>query len=168
MARIEPTQLGRWFDAHAAGLVLYAQQWVGRPVAEDLVQDVFVRLAAQAREPENVRAWLLVAVRHAALDAVKMAGRRQARERQAGAARAGLFAAGPEAALDGGELQEALMRLPPEEREVITLRIWAGGGGATFEEIAEIMGLPLSTVYSHYRSGLARLRARWELPCQKR
>jgi hypothetical protein len=26
--------------------------------------------------------------------------------------------------------------------------------------------LPLSTVYSHYRTGLEMLRARWELPCK--
>ena len=170
-------ELAEWFDAMAAGLVLYARQWA-RPDAagsgaEDAVQDAFVKLASQEKTPANVRAWLLLTVKHLALDAAKVSRRRAARDRQAGEARVRMFedlraygagAAGADP-LDASEAQRALEQLPAQEREAITLRLW---NGATFEEIAAVMGLPLSTVYHNYRSGLATLRARWELPCPKK
>src|SRR5881227_3411523 len=42
------------------------------------------------------------------------------------------------------EVLAALAQLTLEEREVVTLRIW---NGATFEEIAAVMHMPLSTVH---------------------
>jgi RNA polymerase sigma factor (sigma-70 family) len=166
MAPITPTQLAEWFDAHAAHLVLYARQWADVQAAEDLVQEVFVRLASQTAAPQNVKAWLLVSVRHAALDAMKSSRRRRDRDYQAGETRSHLFASlPPSAGLDVADVQSALAALPATEREVITLRIWAE---ATFEEIAEIVALPPSTVYQKYRSGLEMLRSRWESPCRKK
>ncbi len=124
-----------------------------------------MRLAAQERVPANVKAWLLLAVRRAALDAAKGARRRAARERTAGLARPMLEAAGDgrELVVPAEEVEAALASLALEEREVVTMRIW---NGATFEEIAGVMGLPVSTVYHRYRSALESLRAGWELPCQ--
>ena len=166
MAQLTAQELGRWFDAAAPALVLYARQWVRAAVAEDLVQEVFVRLAQQRERPANVRAWLLVCVRHAALDAVKRERRRAARDHAAGEERATALAAPADVTgLDSTEVQAALEALPTEMREIITLKIWAG---ATFEEIAGVMGMPLATVYQRYRSGLESLRSRWELPCRKR
>ncbi|HUO08171.1 MAG TPA: RNA polymerase sigma factor [Phycisphaerae bacterium] len=166
MAAISPTQLADWFDAHAAHLVLYARQWVAAPTAEDLVQEVFLKLAAQPAAPQNVKAWLLVSLRHAALDALKTARRRHQRDQRAGEQRSHLFVdSNPSASLDAAEVQKALEGLPAAEREVITLRIWAE---ATFEEIARVTGTPLSTVYQQYRSGLEAIRSRWESPCPKK
>ena len=165
MGAIAAKDLAEWFDAYGAQLVLYARQWVSAPAAEDLVQEVFIRLTCQPAAPMNAKAWLLTSVRHAALDAMKTARRRQSRDRLAGEARAHLFAASSASAgLDVAEVQAALATIPMIQREVITLRIWAE---ATFEEIAGIVGLPLSTVYQHYRSGLETIRSRWESPCRK-
>jgi RNA polymerase sigma factor (sigma-70 family) len=166
MAAISPTQLADWFDAHAAPLVLYARQWVPAPAAEDLVQDVFLKLAVQPAAPANVKAWLLVTLRHAAFDALKTSRRRNLRDQRAGEERTRLFVdRNPSAGLDAAEVQKALEGLPAAEREVITLRIWAE---ATYEEIARVTGTPLSTVYQQYRSGLEAIRSRWESPCQKK
>src|SRR5712675_1916187 len=65
---IDPGQLARSFDAHAATLILFARQWLERAAAEDVVQDVFVSLMAQHRlPPDNFKAWLFKAVRNAAI-----------------------------------------------------------------------------------------------------
>ena len=48
-----------------------------------------------------------------------------------------------------------LKRLPFEQREVVILRIWKE---LRFAEIAEMLGINLSTVKSRYRLGIERLR----------
>jgi RNA polymerase sigma-70 factor (ECF subfamily) len=162
---IAPTELADWFDAYAASLVLYARQWVGESLAEDLVQEAFVKLATQTAAPASVKAWLIVSVRHAGLDALKTSRRRRDRDHQAGTERSQLFAAAPKtSALDAADVETALAALPPVEREIITLRIWTE---STFQEIAGILKLPLSTVYQQYRSGIESMRSRWESPCRK-
>src|SRR5688500_10677105 len=85
----DPGKLAERFAAHAASPVLYARQWVGeRARAEGVVQEVFVRLAAQGAEPPNVKAWLCASVRNGAIDEAKTSARRRKREARAGAARA--------------------------------------------------------------------------------
>lgn len=164
MSTFDGSALAEAFDAYAAPLVLYARNWLDPSTAEDIVQEAFVRLAAVHKRPDNVRAWLLTCVRNAAIDALRGRRRRAARDREAGEAR--LFARSrpePEA-LPPDEVEAALRRLGPVEREVIVLRIW---NAATFEEIATLVQLPLSTVYARYRAGLDKMRARWEEPCRK-
>src|SRR4051795_6626409 len=73
-----PAALARLVDAHAAPLVLYARQWCAAP--EDVVQEALLKLVRQGRPPEDAVAWLYRVVRHGALDAAKMARRRQRRE----------------------------------------------------------------------------------------
>jgi RNA polymerase sigma factor (sigma-70 family) len=157
-----PDEIGFWFDEMGAGLVLYARQ-VCRAGAEDVVQEVFVRFAGLPQPPQNPRAWLLAAVRNAALDHRRGLRRRTARERGAAQARP-MFEFSPDGPA-AGEIEEALAELALEEREVVTLRIW---NGATFEDIAGVTGWPVSTVYHKYRSALEAMRARWEAPCRKK
>lgn len=61
-------------------------------------------------------------------------------------------------------IQDALNRLPDEQRIVIVLRHYEG---LKFQQIASILGCPLGTVKSRMHHGLERLRAmlrhlRWE------
>ncbi len=171
---MEPAELGQVFDELAAGLLLYARQLAGGGgggiAAEDLVQEAFVKLAGQKSRPTNPRAWMLLTVKRLALDAARGARRRNRRDERAGVERwfernAPAEGAAEFAGAEVGEVQDALAALELAEREAIVLRIW---NGATFEEIAAVMGLPLSTVYLRYRTGLERLRSRWELPCRKK
>lgn len=165
MQRIDSEFLAGCFDAHAAGLVLYARHWLPGALAEDVVQEVFVRLAGQAEAPANPRAWLLACTRNAALDAIKSARRRRERDAVAGQERRPLFEPAVEAGLEVSEVQAALAALPAMEREIVTLRVWAG---ATFAEIAGLLALPLSTVHQRYRAALEELKTRWESPCKSR
>lgn len=163
MESISPEQLAQWFDAHAAAMVLYARQWLGAGRAEDVVQDVFVRLMTQRRQPKNVRAWLFRCVRNAAMNELRSRRRRRDRHEQAGAERAGWFVSNPDDVIDAADVQAALADLPDKQREAIVLRIW---GGLSLREVAEVTGNPLSTVFSRYRTGLAEIRKRMRKPCK--
>jgi RNA polymerase sigma-70 factor (ECF subfamily) len=54
------------------------------------------------------------------------------------------------------QLNNALARLPYEQREVISLHLQ---GGMKFREIAELQDVSTSTIQSRYRYGLDRLRS---------
>ena len=64
MSGVGPELLGRLVDENAAALVLYARQWCSAP--EDVVQEAFLKLAAQKPAPDNPVAWLYRVVRNAA------------------------------------------------------------------------------------------------------
>ena len=61
--------------------------------------------------------------------------------------------------LEKDEKQRALLRsvdrLPNEQKEVLTLKIW---GELTFDEIARTLDLSLNTVASRYRYALQKLK----------
>jgi len=163
MEPISPEQLGRWFDAHAAAMVLYARQWLDAGRGEDVVQDVFVRLMTRRVSPANVRAWLFRCVRNAALNELRRRRRRQARHERFGAERPGWFVSSPGELIDAAAVQAAVADLPDKQREPIVLRIW---GGLSLREVAEVTGDPVSTVFSRYRAGLAAIRKRMSKPCK--
>ena len=77
MGTIDPGQLGRWFDAYGARLALYGRHWLDAALAEDVVQEAFIRLMAQASPPENVKAWLFRSVRNGAISQLRKQKRRQ-------------------------------------------------------------------------------------------
>ena len=161
---IGPEQLGEWFEQHAARLVLYARQCApgsgaGEGVAEDLVQEVFLRLMEQSVPPGNVKAWLYKSVRNAAISEGRSNRRRVGRERNVAGMRGSWFESKVDDLIDAGAAQEALGELPAIQREVVVLRIW---GQMTLNEVAELVGMPLSSVYDQYKAGLAGIRLKME------
>ena len=101
--------------------------------------------------PAHPRAWLLSAVRSAALDLRRWSRRRERRE---------AFAARPDVGeatdpLDGEAVAAAMDRLPERQREVVVLHLWCD---LTFAEAAELIGIAASTAHADYRAGLAALR----------
>lgn len=158
----DDADLTRWFEAHAAALVLYARQWLGRGPAEDAVQEVFVRLLLQPARPRNVKAWLYRAVRNEAISAWRSSRRRENRERATAPAEA-WFGLHDGEGIDAEAVTNALEKLPPPQREIVVLRIW---GGLTLQEVSDLVAAPVSTVHLHYRSALARIRERLGVPCE--
>lgn len=165
MSGPDPCQLGRWFDAYAPILVLYARQWLDAAGSEEVVQDAFLQLMSQRQPPENVKAWLFTTVRNAAISEIRSQQRRHRHTQRAVTERPTWFRSRPDELIDAAAAQQALAALPVEQREVIMLRIWAG---MTLQEISQITGQPVSTLFSRYKTGLAELRKRMESPCGKK
>lgn len=158
---IDPRKLSDWFKAYAAGLSLYARQF-GDASANDVVQDAFVNLLQQPREPVNVKAWLYCAVRNGAISRKRSERRREARQIKVIEFQASWFE--PAAAaerLDADAAQRSVESLPQEQRDLVVLRIW---GSLSFEQMAEITGSSLSTVHDRYRAALKSVRRTLERP----
>ncbi|HLN27452.1 MAG TPA: RNA polymerase sigma factor [Gemmataceae bacterium] len=156
---MSPHEFARLVDRHGPPLILYARQWCHAP--EDVVQEAFVKLAAARQPPREVVPWLYRVVRNGALDAAKIAQRRQRRE-QAAARPERWFVEPAVEGLDAATAVAALERLPVEQREVIVARLW---GGLSFEEIAALAGCASSTAFRRFSAGIDALRKELDAPC---
>ena len=156
---LAPQILSRLFAAHAGALVLYASQWLDRAAAEDVVHDVFLRLMDQDHEPANAKAWLFRSVRNAAISSIRASSRRRSHESVAASDRSDWFTPRDDDAIDAAHAEQVLRSLPTEQREVVTLRIWAQ---MSFKEISAVTGAPLSTVFERYQSALGAMKKKLE------
>lgn len=149
-----------WFQVYGPKLLLCARQWTrSHADAEDVVQEAFVRYWRHQRGlPGEPMALLVTSVRRAAFDLARREGRRTAREERA-LAESDAPVAHFRSPLEGDErraaIEEALARLPPEQREVLVLKIW---GELTFEQIGAELEISPNTAASRYRYALAALR----------
>jgi RNA polymerase sigma-70 factor (ECF subfamily) len=155
-----PELLGRLLDQHAAALVLYARQWCSAP--EDVVQEAFVKLAAQPSCPSNVAGWLYRVVRNGALSVARAERRRRRHEAIAARHAPTWFTPAETVGLDARAAAAALGELPIDLREILVAHLW---GGLTFEQIGALAGMSSSTAHRRYLAGLAALRERLAQPC---
>jgi RNA polymerase sigma-70 factor, ECF subfamily len=162
MGTMNPDEVGGWFETESGPLVLYARQWLDSARAEDIVQEAFLRLMQQRLQPDHPRPWLYRAVRNLALNRARSIGRRHQREETAAAETTGWFEADPGLDIDARQAEAILQALPPDDREVVTLRIW---GGLTLQEIGAAVDLSAPTVLRRYRDALRRIRTQLEKPC---
>ena len=130
--------------------------------AEDVVQEVFVRVAERCRQLASVRrprAWLLTVAHRLAIDCCR---RRNRREEDPVDSVPFLTAPGddPERAADARTVSRLVGRLPAKQREVVLLRHFLG---CTFREIARVTGVSLFTAASRHRLAVARLRRELEV-----
>jgi RNA polymerase sigma-70 factor, ECF subfamily len=125
--------------------------------AEDAAQETFAAVWRSARSfrPErgSGSAWLYAVARHAIIDRA-----RQRREPVAELPEEASPEAGPDEHAEGSWLtwrvHSALEQLPERERVVLELAYWSGLSQA---EIASYLDVPLGTVKTRTRTGLARL-----------
>lgn len=142
------------YDGCAAELLLYGRALgLGHAEAEDVLQDTFRALLSQDAPPREPRFYLIRAYRNRALNHRRSLWRRLTREVHSGS----WFdpdSGSEESALERGAI-EGLQSLPPDQREVIVLKIWHG---LTFEAIAALLGISPNTAAGRYRYGLQKLR----------
>jgi len=125
-----------------------------REAAEDAIHKAFQQLLRRDLLPTDLRPYLFRCVRNAALDGLRRAKVRgdsifdESVEPDSHAVRA------PEAP-SLAELNQWLEMLSEDERETIVLKIY---DAFSFQEIAGLRRVPLSTTTSWYRRGLAKLR----------
>jgi RNA polymerase sigma factor (sigma-70 family) len=130
-------------------------------LAQDAVQEGFLAAWRNADRfiPERgkARTWLLTLVHRRAVDLVRREDRRRADPLERAPEPASPATVEDEATLGFQRrvVQEALRRLPPEQREALELGYY---GGLTQSELAERLDQPLGTIKSRMFTGLARLR----------
>lgn len=140
--------------------------------AEDVVQDVFVRLwrtpERYVEERGRFLGWMLSVTRNRAIDEVRSRRRRPLNESQVGnpddpgslsddtpSEAADRAMAGAELVDQREMVRDALADLPEEQRLAIELAYY---GGLTQAEIAERLATPLGTVKTRIRLGMQKMR----------
>ena len=156
---------------HRAPLFTFLVRMLGdREKAEDLAQETFLRIVKGAQAWERrarFQTWLFTIARNLCVDHARRDRFRRADslDAQGPDGEAPLGDGVPGREIDPGRgaesarlrplLQQALLALPPDQREVFVLREQAG---LPFREIAEMVGVNENTVKSRMRYALLALR----------
>ena len=144
----------RLYEERAAGLLLYGRALgLTQSEAEDVLQETFMVLLNLAAPPEEPFHYLARSFRNRALNYKRSLWRRLTRELES---RRWFERDGIETPLEKAAMQ-TLTALPPEQREVIVLKIWSQ---MTFEQIGSMLSLSPHTVAGRYRYGVEKLRKR--------
>jgi RNA polymerase sigma-70 factor, ECF subfamily len=149
------------YGRHSRALYLYLVSLVGdTAVAEDLLQETFLRVirweGARRNGHGTLGPYLATIARNKATDWLRRT--RRDREARRAIGRTRLLRAREcdrPSGLTAQEASELLWRLPPEQLEVVVLRIY---GSCSFADIAGVTGAPINTVISRFRYGLEKIR----------
>jgi RNA polymerase sigma-70 factor, ECF subfamily len=140
------------YENKAAQLILYGRALgLSHSEAEDVLQETFVALMQREHPPAKPEHYCVRSFRNRALNYRRSLWRRLAREWES----AEWFEPSPVVSPLEREAMHALAGLPPEQREVIVLKIWHE---YTFEEIGELLEVSPNTAAGRYRYGLQKLR----------
>lgn len=168
-SRPDPSSIPTWEEvAHTHDRFLYSLAYRlcgNHHDAQDLVQEALLRVrrGLATYEPRNLEGWLSRIVTTTFLDRVRKQKRRPTVPLPEEPER--VLAGSPDveseiAARDlPGHLQRLLAELPPEYRAPVVLKDVIG---FSYDEIAEMLGIPLGTVRSRIHRGRGRLRVALE------
>lgn len=148
-----------WVDQHSTKLILYARRWTNDPsVAEDWVQESFLRLWKRRDAVEDPVFYLHRSIRNLAVDQSRRRKSESKRieEIQIRSQPFQMFQCPAEQGEWKDAVEKALLDLPDEQSEVVTLKIWSQ---LTFAQIADLTGSPIGTVTSRYRYAMSTLKS---------
>lgn len=141
------------YEAKAGELILYGRALgLSHGEAEDVLQETFMALLKLEGEPDNPLHYCIRGFRNRALNHKRGLLRRLTRELES----RNWFERGGNEPPQERAAMNCLRKLPPEQREVIVLKIWHEH---TFEEIGELLETSPNTVAGRYRYGMEKLRA---------
>ena len=157
--------LAEAYDLYSSLVFGLAHRVTGnRVVAEDITQDVFVRLwtSPDGFDPErgSLRTYLGMLTHGRAVDVVRSDARRNAREEAEAGEAIRLEPAAwerPESVEDDDlavRVRRAVGRLPAPQREALRLAYF---GGHSYRAVATLLGIPEGTAKSRLRQALAKL-----------
>lgn len=150
--RLQADEVQSLYQQYGPGLLLYARSLLGsKHAAEDVLQQVFMRILQQNTIPEQPKPYLFRAVHNTALNLIR------GESTQVELANIEPWFEAPEQ--DHTErltLTTELMRVPRDQRQVLVLHLW---GGLTFDEVASVLDISPNTAASRYRYALQKLRA---------
>jgi len=151
-------EFGRMIEAELPGLRRYAVALLrSGPDADDLVQETVARALDKHAlwEPgTNLRAWLFTMMHNLRINRAR-ASAREGLAVPADAATGLSVSANQAEAIAFRDLRKALDTLEEGHRAVVLL---VGLEGLTYEEVADVLALPLGTVRSRLSRARARLR----------
>jgi len=140
------------YDRKAKELLLYGRSLgLSHGEAEDLLQETFVTLMRLPEAPRNPAHYCIRAFRNRALNFKRSLWRRVTREFQS----LRWFEREPGESASERAAMRCLEQLPPDQREVIVLKIWHGH---TFEEIGGLLEISPNTAAGRYRYGVQKLK----------
>lgn len=141
------------YESKAAALILYGRALgLSHSEAEDLLQETFIALMRMEEPPRQPEHYCVRAFRNRALNYKRSLWRRLTREWES---LRWFERTEGETPAERAAIR-CLAKLPPEQREVIVLKIWSEH---TFEEIGQMLDLSPNTVAGRYRYGLQKMRA---------
>ena len=162
--------LAELFARHHAELYRYAARFTGdADLAEDVVQDAFVRLAERPPADQSaLRGWLYRAATTIAIDAMRSARRRAALVRdRPERVPMGEAPPDPAAELEREEtrrrVREALLQLSEKERAILLMR----EEGFAHREIAAAVGTTTQSVGTMIARALAKLARHLDLDAEE-
>jgi RNA polymerase sigma-70 factor (ECF subfamily) len=154
------------YDRFGGAVLHLAQRVLGnRSDAEDVTQATFVAAwqGRQTFDPDrgSLLSWLLGIARRKAVDRIRTAVREdRITETIRALPQPAVPAETPERIVDRLVVADELAQLPAEQRRTLELAFY---DDLTHPQISAVTGLPLGTVKSHIRRGMANLRRRWEV-----
>ena len=163
IARYHEDALAEAYRRHAGAVyALAARMLWERMVAEEVVQEIFLRLWEQPERFDRtrgaLRSFLLMDTHARSVDRIRADSRRRDREERSARAE---MVADYDIDLEAYDLsvaesvRDAVQSLSAGEREAIELAYF---GGHTYREVARILDQPEGTIKSRIRTGLTRLR----------
>jgi RNA polymerase sigma-70 factor (ECF subfamily) len=137
----------------------YARALLGeRAAAEDLVQDCLERAWSRFhlwRDGTNLRTWLFTIMHNLHANAMRSAARRPRQTTIDDNSPALPVRPTQEDRLEVVAIEDALARLPEEQRQVVLL---VGLEEMSYQEAATVLAIPIGTVMSRLHRGRERLR----------
>ena len=162
VARGDHSALAALFERHAAAIHGLAARLCGSGQADEVVQEVFVRLWQRPERFDADRGTVLTFLRtdtHGrAVDLLRSNGARRNRELVDFARQTPQGVAVDDAAVGAlfhDDVAKVIATLPRRERDPIVLAYF---GGHTYREVAAMLKQPEGTIKSRIRAGLSRLR----------
>ncbi|WP_336922922.1 ECF RNA polymerase sigma factor SigK [Aquipuribacter sp. SD81] len=166
-ARGDEAAFEELYDALAATVFGVCRRVLRDPAeAEEVAQEVLLELWRTATRYDpgrgGVRSWAVTVAHSRAVDRVRSRERRRAREEATALPEPPAVDEVAEAAvsaLEGRRVRRAMASLSDVQRESVRLAFY---GGHTHREVSALLGVPLGTVKTRIRDGLARLRTQLE------
>jgi RNA polymerase sigma-70 factor (ECF subfamily) len=163
VARYNPDAFAEAYRRHAGAVFALASRMLWeRPIAEEVVQEIFLRLWEQPERFDgargSLRTFLLMDTHARCVDRIRADSRRREREERTARAAA---VADYDLDLEAWDLtvteqvREVMASLSDDERRAIELAYF---GGHTYREVARLLDEPEGTIKSRIRTGLMRLR----------
>jgi RNA polymerase sigma-70 factor (ECF subfamily) len=155
------SSFGAELEVHIASLRRYARALLrNRADAEDLVQEALARDIGRAdsfQAGTNMRAWLFTILHNVHVNQVRSRASRPDEVPVESVENRLTTPARQEERVEVREMMRALDELPDEQRQVLLL---VALEGLKYEEVAEMIGVPIGTVMSRLSRGREAVRAK--------